>query len=666
MLPHNSSEAGARALIVLVALLLAWHSWAHWGNFQIDCGRELYVPVQILHGKLLYRDLWFPHGPLASYVEASLVGVFGEHLYVFYLFGISLTITCALLLLQIGAILNERAAGLAAALLAICQGFEPSLFSYVFPYAYTAPLGLLLALFCLYFTIRDALGRSGRNLVLAGLAAAMAILCKQEMGVGCYILLAFALVTKAVIRHSAQALFRGIGECAPGVALWMTVYGWFFWKLTPGFILFDNWQFFPGSYFMRTYGMTYAAGLGLRFTHSELILLIFDGAAALSLWYGVAKLSARYAWRWPLAIAVLVLGAGMASVRRSALVRYAMAFVWALLVFPPGMFFIGCAFLICTLYKLYSYPNERQIFAEAIMTIFALVLSVRILAQVEPIGYGIYYDIPLFLVFVILISRCARMAVPSLQGKLVNSLLAAEVLMLALILVPLKNSRTARLDTTWGKIYLAPEEASVARQIIDFILEQKRKGEQVVVLPEGNMIYALTGTEAPSRWETIIPGVLSPSQEEDYIANLTRANAAYILLTNRKTGEYGAPYFGMDYDRKIYQWIEANYRIIGEFGRFRRDVSQGWAALLYQRRVWRGAASVSRLSIPSKHTIRGAAEVAGLQISVVRLNSREQLARAAELLKSPRKHTQRMCQSHLRRSIISDERPSESNFTSGV
>src|SRR6202030_821882 len=114
-----------------------------------------------------------------------------------------------------------------------------------------------------------------------------------------------------------------------------------------------------------------------------------------------------------------------------------------------------------------------------IMTIFALVLSVRILAQVEPIGYGIYYDIPLFLVFVILISRCARMAVSSLQGKLVNSLLAAEVLMLALILVPLKNSRTARLDTSWGKIYLAPEEASVARQIIDFILEQKRKGEQV-------------------------------------------------------------------------------------------------------------------------------------------------------------------------------------------
>ena len=603
VLLHRWPDAAARGMIVMIAVILAWLTWAHWGDFQVDCGRELYVPAQILHGKLLYRDLWFPHGPLASYVEASLVGVFGEHLNVFYLFGISLTISCALLLFQIGAILEERAAGLAAALLAICQGFEPSLFNYVFPYAYTAPLGLLLALFCLHFTIRDALGRSGHNLFVAGLAAAMAILCKQEMGVACYTLLAFAFVTKGGIRHSAQPLFRAIGECVPGIALWVTVYGWFFWKLTPGFILFDNWQFFPGSYFMRTYGVTYAAGIGLRFARSELILLLLDGAAALSLWYGIAKLSAKYVWRWPLAMAVLVLGAGMASVRRSALVRHAMAFVWVLFVFPPGMFFIGCGFLICTLYRLYSYPNERQIFAEAIMTTFALVFSVRILAQVKPIGYGIYYDIPLFLVFLILISRCARMAVPSLQGKLVNSLLAAEVLMLALILVPLNNSRTARLDTTWGEIYLAPEEASVARQIIGFVLEQTRKGKQIVIVPEGNMIYALTGTEAPNRWETIIPGVLSPSQEDDYIADLTRGNAAYILLTNRRTGEYGAPYFGIDYDLKIYQWIEANYRIIGEFGCFRRDVSQGWAALLYQRRVSRGAASVSRLSILSKHTI---------------------------------------------------------------
>ena len=203
------------------------------GNFQVDCGRELYIPVQILHGKLLYRDLWFSHGLLASYLEALLVGVFGQHLSVFYVFGIAITIVCALLSLEPGAMLDNRAAGFAAGFVLLFQGFEPSLFSYISPYAYSAPLGLLIALLCVCFTVKDGLGRNGYNLIVAGLAAGMAILCKQEIGVACYILLAFVLVTEALIQRSARVLFRGIAECAPGFALWVAVYGWFFWKLTP-------------------------------------------------------------------------------------------------------------------------------------------------------------------------------------------------------------------------------------------------------------------------------------------------------------------------------------------------------------------------------------------------------------------------------------------------
>jgi hypothetical protein len=60
-------------------------------------------------------------------------------------------------------------------------------------------------------------------------------------------------------------------------------------------------------------------------------------------------------------------------------------------------------------------------------------------------------------------------------------------------------------------------------------------------------------------------------------------------LTSRKTSEYGADYFGIDYNQKIYNWIESNYIIAGELGRFRRDGSGSvlqapLAALIYQRR----------------------------------------------------------------------------------
>jgi len=68
------------------------------------------------------------------------------------------------------------------------------------------------------------------------------------------------------------------------------------------------------------------------------------------------------------------------------------------------------------------------------------------------------------------------------------------------------------------------------------------------------------------------------------LADLKRAAPAYILLTAQASHEYGTAYFGIDYDQKIYHWIESNYRIAGEFGRFRRDKSGSvLAALLYEK-----------------------------------------------------------------------------------
>ena len=156
--------------------------------------------------------------------------------------------------------------------------------------------------------------------------------------------------------------------------------------------------------------------------------------------------------------------------------------------------------------------------------------------------------------------------------------------MLALICIPQTSERLATLETSWGAIRLEPEEANVARQILAFMSEQKRDGRQVAVLPEAPILYALTGTEAPSRWYTLLPGILSPAQEDVYIADLNRAAPDYILVTARETHEYGADYFGIDYDQKIYHWIESNYRVAGQFGRFRRDESNSTLdALIYEK-----------------------------------------------------------------------------------
>ena len=67
----------ARLAIAAVFVVLAAYSWARWGDLQVDCGREVYVPIEILKGRMLYRDLWYPYGPLVPYAQALLLWIFG-------------------------------------------------------------------------------------------------------------------------------------------------------------------------------------------------------------------------------------------------------------------------------------------------------------------------------------------------------------------------------------------------------------------------------------------------------------------------------------------------------------------------------------------------------------------------------------------------------------
>ena len=174
------------------------------------------------------------------------------------------------------------------------------------------------------------------------------------------------------------------------------------------------------------------------------------------------------------------------------------------------------------------------------------------------------------------------------SAELVNYLLAAEIVMLALICIPqtsgafLPHSRRV-----WGAIRLKPEEANVARQILAFMSERKREGRQVAVLPEAPILYALAGTEAPSRWYTLLPGILSPAQEDVYVADLNRAAPDYILVTSRKTPEYGADYFGIDYDQKISTGSNRTIALpasLAAFGAMRPAAP--WCLALRERGAW--------------------------------------------------------------------------------
>ncbi|HEU5257528.1 MAG TPA: hypothetical protein VFU28_16155, partial [Vicinamibacterales bacterium] len=69
----------------------------------------------------------------------------------------------------------------------------------------------------------------------------------------------------------------------------------------------------------------------------------------------------------------------------------------------------------------------------------------------------------------------------------------------------------------------------------------------------------------PLREEIIVPGYLTPDRETDAIRRMSDRRVRVILVGNVLTREYRDNAFGVDYNRALMQWIEANYHPIATF-----------------------------------------------------------------------------------------------------
>jgi hypothetical protein len=381
----------------------------------------------------LYRDIWYPYGPLEPYVAAGLLWLFGHQLEVLYVFGFAVTVGCAMVVFDIGRMLEGRAIGLAAALLFLSQGFGSTIFNYILPYTYSATLGVLLTLMCAWATLRYALGYPRGNVMLAGLAAGLAVLCKQEMGVAAYALILFVLLEQTVVSRRAEPIIRGVLACLPGLLMVSAIYGWFFWELTPRFVLVDNWQILPSSYFMRTYGARYLAALGLRVVPSEMASIALNALGALVLWCLVA-IGYRKVGRGPFGLGVLLIAIVLWIVHWSDPTGRANNVAWYVLLFPRGMFFIGCGFLIYCLSEVRRHAQERLFLAEAALAFLGVLSVTRVFAELRPFDMDIFYTVPLQLTFLIALKKCVAAYA---DASAMNALLSAEVLLMAIVVFPL-------------------------------------------------------------------------------------------------------------------------------------------------------------------------------------------------------------------------------------
>ena len=584
----------ARLAIAAVFIVLAIYTWGRWGDLQIDCGREVYIPIEILKGRMLYRDLWYPYGPLVPYLQALLLWIFGVHLNSFYFAGLVLSLSIAYLVYSLARRVLPPVPAVVVAVACLRQGFSESIFNYVFPYSYSAVVGLLLGLACLYFLFRYVDTLDNRQLVFAGLVTGLALLCKHEFGAAALVAIGFVMVWDFIENRSFAMLFRQALMVAPGVLLAALVYGWIFWRLTPDFILRENFSLSPNSAFMKTVGPRWIAERGFRFVPSEMRSTFASIVFSLGVWFlGAQLFSWKVSRRWMLpasvCILILVLVGGESSLKPAQIPYY----LSLMTTFPIGMYWIAPVILVAAIAGLPIAGDRPTRKIIGILTVFAMALASRVMFKMIRVGYSVYYDPALFIVFMIAVTAMlwfgAKRLARTERLHLINCFLMIDALCFILVPFPV-HLREVPVETPLGKIFTDPAKAAVVPQMISFVRAQAAAGKQVLILPEFPMLYAMTGTESPSRWYELVPGMLDSADENQLIAEAESHHVEYVIVTNRSTFEYGYPYFGIDWGKDIYRWINSNFEQSGEFGKFERSIDAEhsidtpFSALVYQRR----------------------------------------------------------------------------------
>jgi len=122
------------------------------------------------------------------------------------------------------------------------------------------------------------------------------------------------------------------------------------------------------------------------------------------------------------------------------------------------------------------------------------------------------------------------------------------------------------LKTAIGTFYTKADAAILLPQIISFMKTHTRNGKDILVIPDPPSFYVYAGMQSPTRWYSLVPGVVDPEHEQEFIREVTANEVRYVLLANREVPECGVAPFGAGYNKVIYQWIIQNYRRVEKFG----------------------------------------------------------------------------------------------------
>ena len=594
--PDSGSPWDIATIIALLLLVVLWAvklytTWGAWGNLTIDSGHEMYTPLLLAEGKQLYRDVWFAYGPVAPFFTSYLYRLFGINLNVLYWAGSLSALGSAVFLYLTGMRLSLWRIGWAAGAVVLMEAFQPSLFCFPLPYASAAVYGCFVGCLFLWASVCASFSKKWFWVFASGIAAAVALLVKPEFGLACYGALAALLVARGLLWRSRKLIFVDMAAVFPGLLLCGAVIGWMVSIRGTDFIIHENMLSWPTAYFMKAYGKKWLESSGFTVSASA-----FLGAfhRAMPVAAVILVCYVLLAWRrsdlrsW--LSKCLILLALFVYLKNDyfvlSLKQSAVQFLSATF-FPQDMvLYITLAAVAAWCLFVWKSPSSRKL-SIALLFTFAGLLAFRVLMKMRTGGYPIYYNGPVVLSFLLLLSGI----IPRSDRSRRFVAVVESVLCLACLapvwfhtrLLEREADKFVTLTTERGTVRVSEHMAESYKAAIGFMKEKASLGQSVLSVPEDTSLYFLSGTHCPTRLCVFTPGALAPGKMvRDTIEQIEKKPVQYLLWSNRTFAEYGVPVFGLDYDRELGSYLTSHFTRVGPL--MPNPVKDDeWSALVWKR-----------------------------------------------------------------------------------
>ena len=548
--------------VVLVYAVMFFISWRRWTTLIVDSGRETDLPLRLLNGEMLYRDVHYLYPPFSPYFNAFLYRVFGVHLDTLVVSGVVFSVLLVFLCYKIvRKLMPPMEAAIATSFVVVLCVFKPA-GNLIFPYSFAALHAAVFALATILFTIRYAEHRKRLDLIVAGIFIGLSTITKQEfafagaMAVTVYLIYLRRTKIGALLADLAYAAIPALVIAVPVFALLFANIDWqilvndchlVYTNIPESLVFYNSFRSGLDHPLASVIQMVGAAALGVAFTAA--IIFFSDRMGLL-----------RPRSIWTFAVSAIV----VAVILSLSFKQWDGSPLRALPFFLLGIIFI-------------EWRRSSSNAAVFILAVYSLAIIIRVILRVPSGGFSGSFYLPTSLVLIfyallwelpLAVKRWTSDQRSFTRARRITQTICTVTVIAMIFAFGFRYQKKYgyEIAAPHGTTIVETETGPTIDAALKFIEANTVQGEVIAVLPEGNDLAFLTGRRIDLRHQVLIPGFMSEQDEVAAIAALKKDKVRYIFVTNRAMREFGSVAFGQDFYETLGNWIDENYETVQVFG----------------------------------------------------------------------------------------------------